>query len=239
MNKKMFKTVIASLILSASSYTHAGLIDLSTWSPTAGGTWNVQNSGTSVLQTTNGSPTYFLSDTNYINTQFDGSFGVETTSDDDFIGFTFGYNNSNDFLLFDWKQGNQSYSGYAPSGFTLSKISGSNVNYWDHSGADITVLATDYVGNNGNNGWADNTVYGFSLDFTTTGIKIDIDGTNIFDVAGSFNSGKFGFYNYSQSQVRYTGFTEEVSQSVPEPSTLAILALGLMGLASRRFKKRA
>jgi hypothetical protein len=236
MNKKMFKTVIASLILSASSYTHAGLIDLSTWSPTAGGTWNVQNSGTSVLQTTNGSPTYFLSDTNYINTQFDGSFGVETTSDDDFIGFTFGYNNSNDFLLFDWKQGNQSYSGYAPSGFTLSKISGSNVNYWNHSGADITVLATEYVGNNG---WADNTVYGFSLDFTTTGIKIDIDGTNIFDVAGSFNSGKFGFYNYSQSQVRYTGFTEEVSQSVPEPSTLAILALGLMGLASRRFKKRS
>jgi hypothetical protein len=239
MNKKMFKTVVASLILSASSYTYAGLIDLSTWTPTSGGTWNVQNGGTSVLQTTNGNPTYFLSDTNYINTQFDGSFGVETTGDDDFIGFTFGYNNSNDFLLFDWKQGNQNYAGYAPSGFTLSKISGSNVNYWDHSGADITVLATDYVGNNGNNGWADNTVYGFSLDFTTTGIKIDIDGTNIFDVAGSFNSGKFGFYNYSQSQVRYTGFTEEVSQSVPEPSTLAILALGLMGLASRRFKKRA
>jgi hypothetical protein len=235
MNIKNFKLAVAGLIISTSGFANAGLIDLNTWTPTSGGTWGVDTGGTSVLQSTNGQPTYFLSDTNYINTQFDGTFGVETTSDDDFIGFTFGYNNSTDFLLFDWKQGNQNHTGYAPSGFTLSKISGSNVNYWDHSGADITVLASDYTGNNG---WVDHTVYGFSLDFTTTGIKIGIDGTNIFDVSGSFNTGKFGFYNYSQSQVRYTGFTEEVSQSIPEPSTLAIFALGLMGLASRRFKKQ-
>ena len=59
-------------------------------------------------------------------------------------------------------------------------------------------------------------------------------------MSGSFNTGKFGFYNYSQSQVRYTGFTEDKSPStVPEPSTLAIFALGLIGLASRRFKKQS
>ena len=236
MNTKMLKTAVAGLVLSVSSFANADLIDLNTWTPTSGGTWTVDGSGTSVLQTINGDPTYFLSNTDYINTQFEGTFGVETSGDDDFIGFAFGYNNSNDFLLFDWKQGNQTWSGdYAPSGFTLSKISGSSVNHWDHSGTDITVLASDY---SGNNGWADNTVYEFSLDFTTTGIKIGIDGTNIFDVSGVFNSGKFGFYNYSQSLVRYTGFTEEVSQSVPEPSTLAIFALGIMGLAARRFKKQ-
>jgi len=232
---KIFKAAAASLVLLTSSFSYAGIIDLSSWTPTPGGSWNVQGGGTSVLQTVNGDPTYFLSDTNYINTQFDGSFGVETTSDDDFIGFVFGYNNSNDFLLFDWKQGNQTWNGdQALSGYTLSKISGSDVNYWDHTGADIAVLASNYAGNNG---WVDNTTYNFNLDFTTTGIKIGIDGTNIFDVSGSFTSGKFGFYNYSQSQVRYTGFTQEVSQSVPEPSTLAIFALGVMGLASRRFKK--
>ncbi|SIS67400.1 PEP-CTERM sorting domain-containing protein [Neptunomonas antarctica] len=237
MNIKMLKAAVTGLILSTSSFANAGLVDLNAWTATSGGTWNVDGSGTSVLQTTNGDPTYFLSDSNYINTKFDGTFGVETSGDDDFIGFAFGYSNSNDFLLFDWKQGNQSHTGYAPSGFTLSKISGASVNYWDHSGSDIVVLASDYVGNNG---WADNTVYDFSLDFTTTGIKIDIDGANIFDVSGSFNTGKFGFYNYSQSQVRYTGFTEEVSPSaIPEPSTLAIFALGIMGLATRRFKKKS
>lgn len=234
MNMNMLKSAIAGLILSTSTFANASLIDLNAWSGTSGGNWVVDGSGTSVLQTINGQPTYFLSDNNYINKKFDGTFGVETTGDDDFIGFVFGYNSNNDFLLFDWKQGNQAG---AESGFTLSKISGSDVDYWNHTDSDITVLASDYAGNNG---WADNTVYDFSLDFTTTGIKIDINGTNIFDVSGSFNSGKFGFYNYSQSQVRYTGFEEEISPSaIPEPSTFAIFALGMIGLVSRRFKKQS
>jgi len=233
MNTRILKSAVAGLILSTSSFANASLLDLNAWTGTSGGNWIVDNNGTSVLQTINGNPTYFLSDTNYINTKFDGTFGVETTSDDDFIGFAFGYNNSNDFLLFDWKQGNQ---GTAQSGFTLSKITGADVDFWGHTGTDISVLASNYTGNNG---WADNTVYDFSLDFTATSIKISIDGTNIFDVSGSFNSGKFGFYNYSQSHVRYTGFEEEVSPSVvPEPSTLAIFALSMIGLASRRFKKK-
>lgn len=238
----MIKTSVAGLILGVSSLVNvanAGLIDLTNWTATSGGTWTVDSSGTSVLQTQNGQPTYFLSDTDYINTKFDGTFGVETAGDDDFIGFVFGYNNSDDFLLFDWKQSDQNFSGMAYSGFTLSHITGSNVNFWDHSGSDLTVLASDYAGNNG---WADNTVYNFTLDFTTTSIKIDIDNVTIFDVNGSFNTGKFGFYNYSQSYVRYTGFEETVSPSipstsVPEPSTLAIFALGVIGLASRRLKK--
>ena len=234
MGKRIFKAALTGVILSISSMANADLIDLNSWTATQGGNWSVEGGGTSVLQTRNGEPTYFLSDSNYINTIFNGTFGVETSGDDDFIGFVFGYENSNDFLLFDWKQGNQSS---AFSGFTLSKVNGVDVDYWAHTGSDITVLASDYAGNNG---WSDNTVYNFNLDFTTSGIKIDINNTNVFDVSGSFNTGKFGFYNYSQSQVRYTGFTEDKSPStVPEPSTLAIFALGLIGLASRRFKKQS
>ncbi len=233
--KKMNNAILISLMMAFTFNTHAGLIDLSSWTATSGGSWNVDATNTSVLQTINGSPTFFLSDIDYIDTQFDGTFGVETTSDDDFIGFVFGYNNSNDYLLFDWKQTDQYWSGLGYAGFTLSRISGSDVNFWDHSGTDITVLASDY----GNNGWADNVTYNFTLDFTTTRIIIDINGTNIFDVTGAFNTGKFGFYNYSQSNVRYTGFQQTTSPlvPVPEPSTLAIFALGIIGFASRKFKK--
>ncbi len=233
MKSKMLKPALAGLVLSVSSFANAGLIDLSNWSATAGGNWTVDASKTSVFQTINGEPTYFLSDSNYIDTKFDGTFGVETSIDDDFIGFAFGYNNSNDYLLFDWKQGNQ---GVASSGFTLSHITGSDVDFWGHTGNDISILASNYTGNNG---WVDNTTYNFSLDFTHSGISIDIDGNNIFDVSGTFQTGKFGFYNYSQSHVRYTGFEETVSPSkdVPEPSTLAIFALGIMGLVSKRKNK--
>jgi hypothetical protein len=40
-------------------------------------------------------------------------------------------------------------------------------------------------------------------------------------------------------QVRELSYNTASAKAVPEPSTLAIFALGLMGLASRRFKKQA
>lgn len=45
--------------------------------------------------------------------------------------------------------------------------------------------------------------------------------------------------NASAPSYAYTATPTLESVSVPEPSTLAIFALGLMGLASRRFKKQA
>lgn len=229
---KKLLTLVA--VLGLSSQVNATPIDLSNWTETPGGDWTLAADGSSVFQSTNGQPTYFLSESNYINTEFNGTFGVETSSDDDYIGFVFGYNNSDDYLLFDWKQGEQS-SAY--SGFTLSQISGSHVDLWGHSGSDLTVLASDYTTRDSFKGWLDNTRYNFTLDFTSSSIRIDIDGSTIFDVDGSFSDGKFGFYNYSQSQVRYSGFEETVSETVPEPSTLAIFALGIIGLTARRIRK--
>ena len=64
-------------------------------------------------------------------------------------------------------------------------------------------------------------------------------------------AGNFGFYNFSQSDVNYNRLEEidcytncgslqnDPVVDVPEPSTLAIFTLGLIGLASRRFKKKA
>ncbi|MEP7703450.1 PEP-CTERM sorting domain-containing protein [Paraglaciecola sp. 25GB23A] len=42
-----------------------------------------------------------------------------------------------------------------------------------------------------------------------------------------------------ESQASLIGTWQRVVQDVPEPSTLAIFALGLMGLASRRFMKKS
>jgi hypothetical protein len=70
---------------------------------------------------------------------------------------------------------------------------------------------------------------------------------DIIRISGTASNGAFIFGNspstftllssgdYSMSLAGIEN--REVSQAVPEPSTLVIFALGMMGLASRRFKK--
>ena len=259
MKIKSLNTVLAGLLLSVTcsvNLANAEIIDLNTWNQAGdagNGSWNVASDGSFVQQTINGNPTFFVSDDSFINKEFTGSFSVETTSDDDFIGFVFGFNGLDDFYLFDWKQNQQNYYGVGNEGFTLSKISaGANVatleSLWSHTGTGIDVIATDY---GSTRGWADNVSYEFTLGYTDTAINISINGgdyinENIFSIADLTNTaGNFGFYNASQEQVRYSGF-EEVTctedcgiADVPEPSTFAIFALGMIGLVSRRFKKQS
>ncbi len=54
---------------------------------------------------------------------------------------------------------------------------------------------------------------------------------------GGWRSGSNTNLNSAQNWNRYV-FSINTAAEVPEPSTLAVLALGLMGIASRRFKKQ-
>ena len=226
----------------------AAPVDLNTWSkkgPGGSGNWTVAGDGTSVFQSINGNPTFFVSPADFYNTTVVGSFGVETTGDDDYIGFVFGYQTPQgtvstdyDFLLFDWKQGNQSGSS---RGFTLSRVQGNNtIPFANHQ---VSAAGYDVWASNIGTGWADNTFYDFTLLYQAERISIDIAGgvfgagATIFDViptdvglvAGStFPNGQFGFYNYSQSSVRYRSFTQTDDPIlVTDPAHGGTLDLGL------------
>jgi hypothetical protein len=246
---------------------NAAPVDLSGWiengfkGNNGAGTWTTQGvDNDSVLQSINGQPTvFFESGNNAQGTALSGTIKVNTGGDDDFVGFFLGYQNgelnstSADFWMIDWKQGNQSG---ALAGLALSHVSGDIANggnadpvFWEHTGAVNEVQRAD---NLGSTGWVDLQEYTFDLIFTSTLIQVKVDGVLELDYTGNFTDGAFGFYNYSQSNVLYAGITEEdipfceqfpkdpkcsVGGTVPVPTTLALLGLGLVGLGWTRRKK--
>jgi len=202
----------------------------------------------------NADPSFYLNNLNQTSYSMDGTWKVETSSDDDYMGFVFGYQNSSNFYLFDWKQGTQSYVGTtANEGMTIKKMTGATgdglvdlslAEFWENTTdfGDMDVLATNH---GSDKGWLDNREYTFHLDFNLNPGEFHInikDGeTELWDVVvtdSTFTSGQFGFYNYSQANVRYAGFeqTGGVIVDVPEPATLVILASGLLGFGFARRK---
>ena len=279
----MLRNIITgSALLAMSSMVSAAPVDLSGWTSdlhtgtaaTGGANWTVNsgaNPNDSVFQSTNGSPTVFYEvGSNAQGTSLAGSIAVETGSDDDFIGFVLGYQAdeingaATDFYLIDWKQGNQNFGGglgFAPAGLAISHVTAPGIGFWGHNNSSAPgVNEIARATNLGMTGWADNQVYDFDLTFTSNLIEVFVNGSLELSVTaadfglGVFDDGAFGFYNYSQSNVRYAGITEDVlpdpcltnpslpqcgpgPNPVPEPAGFALLGLGLLAL--RLQKRRA
>ena len=186
--------------------------------------WIVAGDGKSVFQDFRAfSPTFFISPNNFINTTLSGKFRVENTADKNFIGLVFGYRSSipgngdpdttHRMILFDWKKQTSTRFGQPPSqeGYTLMRLEGvvpgfpnDDPVFWGHvPSANVQVLGTNY---GSTLGWTEFTDHFFTLQYDTDRIVITIDGIQIFDVAGSFPTGRFGFYCLFQENVRYELF---------------------------------
>lgn len=238
--------VLGSLAIAMAAHTgtaSAALVNLSGWTAQGGSSnWTVAADQNSVFQSVNGDPTVFFSGSNDQGKALSGKIKVETTGDDDFIGFVLGYQSgaynaaSSDFILVDWKQLNQNYHGCnAAAGLAISRVTGGildNAASWCHTGTTTELARATTLGGTG---WADNTEYAFDIIFTASNIQVKVNGVTELNVSGAFADGSFGFYNYSQQSVRYSALTQDVlppTNGVPEPGSLALVALGLLGAAT-------
>ncbi|MDG1517004.1 MAG: PKD domain-containing protein [Flavobacteriales bacterium] len=216
-----------------------GDINFNTWAQSGlstDGNWVVSSDGSSVNQTINGVPTFYNGKKDYLNVKFSGKMRTDFTGDDDFMGMVFGY--QGDVLsanypiqlktyVFGWKQKNQVVFGNDwPEGFSLIEVNktvNTKQEFYEAFTAPFTgstVLASDYgLGK----GYTTGIDYDVSIEFTSTKIKIYVDNNLIFDVDGCFDSGKIGFYNFSQPDVTYSDFEYQfISDIAVSDDTLCI-----------------
>lgn len=205
-------------------------VDMNNWIPKleydgTNGKWEVLPGGRTVEQLRNGGATLFLSPNDVINTVIKGTIKVDTNSDDDYIGFVLGYqdvvDSNYEFLLFDWKQGDQTNEiGTAYAGFSLAKVkgnlsiddlSGSSNYFWYHREDEkFEILRTKWLTTNG---WKDYKTNTFEILYTYNRVKVKVNDQVIFDVEGTFKPGKMGFYNCSQGHVIYGNVKTAVGSS--------------------------
>jgi hypothetical protein len=250
MKQTLQNIIFGSFILGAISTTAVAApqpVDLSSWKANGNGNWVLQSGNNAVQQGINGAPTVFHNNKNSQGTALSGQITVKTTSDDDYIGFVLGYNNNDltnssaDYLLIDWKQGDQSYYGAGQKGLAISQVSGvlgDNSGAWAHDPSNsVTELAR--ATNLGDTGWLDNTTYDFDITFTSSLVEVFVNGIKELSIAGAFSNGSFGFYNYSQQNVLYAGIEEvNVPSAVPVPAAAFMFAPALLGFIGLRRKTK-
>ncbi|MCX4029999.1 hypothetical protein H0A36_01980 [Endozoicomonas sp. SM1973] len=149
----------------------------------------------------------------------------------------------------DWKSRSQGYRGTAKEGFTIRKISAPSAvdltleDFWSSAGTNRATILDSLYGSQ--QGWNNGTDYQFLLDFKPGEFSVTVSqgNTELWNTTvadGSYRYGQYGFYNFSQKNVTYSGFTQtggQVVNNIPEPVPMLLVGLGLLNCLLFRRRK--
>lgn len=172
--------------------------------------WSFSADGLTATQIGNNPPSTLLGDFDAVNKRIEGTWLVDTTGDDDHIGFALGYQNIYQTYVLEWKKNAQ---GATPRGYSF--------NLYDLP-ADGSAGSPDFLGKNttqgvslhsNDAGWISHRLYDYTIDYRPGDIKVSIreEGQLLeeFQITDDrFTGGRFGIFNFSQS---HTIFTVKVS----------------------------
>ncbi|TSM85990.1 Thrombospondin-4-B [Bagarius yarrelli] len=197
--------------------------------------WVVLNQGMEIVQTMNSDPGLAVGYTAFNGVDFEGTFHVNTVTDDDYAGFIFGYQDSSSFYVVMWKQTEQTYwqavpfRAVAEPGIQLKAVKSKTGpgeflrnSLW-HTGntkEQVQLLWKDPR----NVGWKDKVSYRWSLQHRPQVGYIRVrfyEGTSLVADSGmvidmSMRGGRLGVFCFSQENIIWSNLKYRCNDTIPE-----------------------